>query len=190
MVSLYRDNRDDAVPYFFVVVQVAMTDPLGVVLLKQEYPEGRLLKKAMPGNRQDQFYFQIHNLQAARFLEEIEPFVLVKWEQVKIARSFLAHAARFQAAKAQGRGPSRKEYEKRANALKDKMHALKRETKGVNSVNLLLRHELRKYRAKPEDVLSDVEFGRTALEGVETRLTERNKARSAPEKDIVQIPSS
>jgi hypothetical protein len=116
----------------------------------------------------------------------------VKHEQAKVALSFLAHKRRDHAQgwqKGQPRGTKLPECErcKRAAAT---VLALRAEVKDVNSVNALLTHEMREYRAKPEEVAQDVEWMTSKMrelqEGLETRLSESNKAISASEKDIVQ----
>jgi FtsZ-binding cell division protein ZapB len=158
--------------------------------MAREYPEGLVYEKVTNGKRTWQVFFSQHK--AYRFLLEILPFLLVKHEQAKVALSFLAHKRRDHAQgwqKGQPRGTKLPECErcKRAAAT---VLALRAEVKDVNSVNALLTHEMREYRAKPEEVAQDVEWMTSKMrelqEGLETRLSESNKAISASEKDIVQ----
>lgn len=160
---------------------LGMQDPEAVLLLLRCYPEGTLsINKTATGATA--FTVVYSQWRAYTITKELLPFLVIKHRQAKVVLSFLSHVRRdrdeFDDHVCNGR------CERLANSLKE----LRIENKGVNSVNALLTHELRKYRAKREDVEADIESMLNLLEGVETRLrlSTANKTMSAPEKDIVQ----
>jgi hypothetical protein len=173
-----------------LVVVVGMNDPTAVAMMWREYPEGKLFaRKPQKGTWRPLYVFRLNYHKATRFLEEIEPFLLVKREQVKVARAFLAHRARDHRGK-NGVVGSTTSCNGRCGRLLAKLKELKRtDHQGVNSVNL---GELREYRAKPEDVAEDAAIIAAKLqslwEGVETSGEGAipNKPDSAPEREIVQ----
>ncbi len=172
-------------------VAISMTDPRPVGLLYREYPEGKFYSKSYKNRPETRPYyvFGLHGTHTERFLREIEPYVILKQDQIKLGRSFLAHQSRFYAAKRRD-GFSRyvrypEEYYTRTKSIAEKMKKAKLGITAVNSVKLLLKHELRQYRAEQEDVNNDVTFLLQALEGVETRHRETVEAISSAEKDIV-----
>lgn len=173
-------------------VAINMTDPRAVGLIWAEYPEGKLYSyeyKNRP-NTKPYYKFGIHGTKATTFLKEIEPYVILKHDQVKLGLSFLAHQSRYYSQKRKD-GFSRyvsypDEYYKRTLSIANKMKQAKQFI-GVNSVNLLAKHGLREYRATLDEVERDVVTIREHLESVETRLSESNKAISVPEKDIVHV---
>lgn len=187
-VGIYKIKTDKEGQYFryTVKIMVCMRDPLAVSLLWREYPEGRLYK-----DRNDMFVFHLWDNNCYRFLKEIQPFSIVKHEQVKIALSYLAHYRRNRAKRSSNKesnfAPNGNRYNRRCDKLVEMCKEAKdRANKGVNSVNALLGHELREYRAKRDDVEADVKAILQQLEGVETRLSESNKTTSAPEQELVQ----
>ena len=171
------------------VATIAMNDPQAVMLMAREYPEALVYQKTTNDKPTWQVLFSQHN--AYRFLLEILPFLLIKHSQAKVALSFIAHRRRDHVQgwqKGQPRGTKMPECLRCARAAKSLLD-IRAEVKGMNSVNALLDHEMREYRAKPEEVANDVAIMvaklRELQEGVETRLSESNKAISVPEQDIV-----
>lgn len=187
-----RETSSDGGKYktHVATVVIAMNDPQAVMLIAREYPEGLIYQASTGGKPAWRIYFSQHK--AYRFLLEILPFLLVKHEQVKVTLSFLAHKRRDHVQgwqKGQARGTKMIPCERCQRAAATLL-AIRAEGKGVNSVNALLTHEMREYRAKPEEVAADVTWMASRMrelqERVETRLSESNKAISAPEKEIVQ----
>lgn len=171
-------------------IVMQMNDPQAVLLVWREYPDChvRAVKNAS-GTIGYAIQFSQHK--AYTFLQELLPFVIVKHEQVQIALSFLSHRRR-----------DHQEHRLcgvdclRCAKYTASLLRIRAEIKQVNSVNALLQHELREYRAKPEDVEQDVAAMSakvtTILEGLETRLSRStgNKTISACEQDIVQHPAA
>lgn len=155
---------------------VNMDNPTAVALLKREFPEAVFSKRRRDVGH-DYYRVAFNHYKAYEFLKVIEPFVLVKRSQVKLGLAFLAHRRRERVKSRVHKNPC-----SRCESLTAKIKNLKQ----VKSVNL---HDLREYRAKPEEVEADKRLIRELLEGVETRLSESNKAVSACEKDIVQAAS-
>lgn len=182
-----------------VRVTIEMTEPIGVALLHKHY--GGYFKKidsnnfpskqGKYSNMKPRYHWQLYGLSCYDFLKEIEPFVLIKWEQVKVTLSWLSYYRQEQANRKNLIGgtagrPYSKEFWEKAERTDNILRKLKiPEINGVNSVDILSRHEMRQYRSKPEEVADDIKYLRELLEGVETRLSESNKAISSPEKDIV-----
>jgi hypothetical protein len=179
-----------------IAVIVGMTDPQAVGLIAKEYPEACVYLRPYVGTTNAPCYLvRINYHKAYNFLRDIEPFVIVKRDQVKVALAYLAHRRRDHFAGrtfgADGKpGCSGFDCAGRCERLIQRLTELKRvDYKGVNSVNL---GELREYRAKPEDVEADqkfiVDMISSLWEGVETRdrLLQAVEPISAPEKDIVQ----
>lgn len=164
-------------------VAVAMTEPAAIALLLNEFPTGKLSvrqKKTYP-NAKPQVVVTFNGLQSYDFLTAIKPYVIIKWEQVKLALSFQVHKRRtFD----QWHNPCA--YCARTAA---RLQALKiPDLNAVKTVELLRRHGLRQYRAKREDVEQDcASILKNFRERVETRLSPSmdNKAISAAEQDIV-----
>lgn len=177
-------------PLYQVKVMVRMTDPAPVFMLWREYPEGKLYfeDRTQKGWKPTYVWF-LFDFDALRFLKEIQPFVVGKSDQVKLALSFLAHKRRSTLRrKLQNRGkgcPYSQADIDRMHVLWEKIRDAKTNVpNAVNSVNALLDHGMREYRSKQEDVADDV---RVLLEGVQTRLSPTdNKTMSAAEKDIVE----
>lgn len=175
-------------------VVIGMTDPWGIFLIHREYPESNVYLRPNKENGWRPCYIiRFNNHKAYNFLRDIEPFSIVKRDQVKVALAYLAHRRRehYFGRVFNGKGCVGVDCGGRCDRLLTLLSNLKRVTyKGVNSVNL---GELREYRAKPEDVEADKEFLLTCLhslwEGVETsgEASTANKPVSAPEKDIVQV---
>ena len=164
-----------------------MIDPQAVLLLWRMYPEAVVMYTNRNENRHPFWEIRLNQYHAYEFIKETLPFLLVKHEQALIYLSFISHR-RAEHYKQHGmRGTSRCQ---RCEHLAKSLKAVRSRAKGVNSVNALLDHEMREYRAEPEEVAMDVAIMaakmREILEGVETRLSESNKTMSAPEKDIVQ----
>lgn len=164
---------------------IAMDDPTAIMLFWREYPECALRRMHRVGGR-DYFVFALNHYKADRFLEDITPYCLVKWPQVKVARSFLAHRRRDHQGRRIGECQECRRFCEKLKALKTP------DPQGVNSVNTLDLHGLREYRAERE-VLDDDLRAVTAKwaelrEGVETkhRASKPVEATSSPEKDIVQ----
>ncbi len=162
-----------------------MTEPIAVLLIKSEFPKARVRMRLRVGT-QPQYVVYFNGLQAYDFLKAIKPFVLVKWEQVKVGLTFLVHKRRTK--------NSKKHYPCLfCSWAFDRIAALKvPDCNGVKTVKLVRLNGLRQYRAKPEEVEQDclsIEVSLKELrERVETRLSTStcNKAISAPEQEIVQ----
>lgn len=157
---------------------VAMQDPHAVALFKLLYPGGTFTK------RNGEYRIVYSNLTALHdLIQDFIPYLLIKHEQAKVTLSYVVHRRRDHQTKANSFRCARCEH------FVDTVHALKaKEIKGVNSVNALLTHGLREYRAKREDVEQVVTDLLSLLEGVETRdrLLQAVEPMSAPEQDIVQ----
>lgn len=171
-----RDGKD-----FTLKVAIAMTEPAAILLLMNEFPEAKLsYRPRKVGNHQIVATF--NGLTGYEFLLAIEPFAIVKWEQVKLALAFLAHKRRTFGSKKHH--PCEYCESTAAQLVKLKSPDLN----AVKTVELLRRHGLRQYRAKPEDVEQDcTSILKNFRERVETRLSPSmdNKAISAAEQDIV-----
>lgn len=166
-VFISRKAGDGGRYYLHLDVTNSFVYPLGLLL--KEFPGGGLYC-----NKDGTWKAHYTNYQAQSVMEAMLPYSIIKYEQLKVGISFLNHRRRdHQHTKTND--CIRCEYLRRT--IKDL-----KENNGVNSVN-----PMREYRAKPEEVAADSEFLRELLEGVETRLSESNKAKSAPEQDIVQL---
>lgn len=165
---------------------VQMNDPQALLLLAKEYPEV-YTRAARNASGTTAISLQFSQHKAYNFLLELLPFLLVKHSQAKVALSFLAHRRRDHQTRRTGEGNCMRCH-RYMQSLKD----IRAEDNKVNSVNALLEHEMREYRAKPEDVADDVAVMtaqvKELLEGLETRLraAQPNKTISALEQDIVQ----
>lgn len=175
-------------------VTVQMTDPQAVMLLWRAYPEASLHMTHTRDQRTGLYVIALSGHHAWTFLNDIIPFLVIKQRQARVMRAFLAHRRRSHWRR-MGKGADwRKGHDCRgrcqhfAQALLD----LRAAAKGVNTVNALLAHGLREYRAKREDVVRDVAAiaARIAelLERVETRdrAPQPVEPTSAPEQEIVQ----
>lgn len=192
-IGLYQMNKGQ----WSLRVKVQMTDIQAVALLMREYPEGLFYKKQYSGDRahhRPYYEWLVTGSKAERFLKDIKPYSIVKHGQIKLALSFLALRGREMAARARNKIPASTpysdDYHRRAESLAAKLKQAKiPDANAVNSVNLLLDHEMREYRAKREDVEQDVAYILSLLEGVETsgESSTDNKPSSAAEKDIVQV---
>jgi len=171
-----RDGKD-----FALKVAIAMTESAAILLLMNEFPEAKLsYRPRKVGNHQIVATF--NGLTAWNFLNAIEPYVIVKWEQVKLALAFLAHKRRTFGSKKHH--PCEYCAQTAARLIELKSPDLN----AVKTVELLRRHGLRQYRAKPEEVEQDCEsILKNFQERVETKLrtSTSNKAISAAEQDIV-----
>ena len=164
-------------------VSVQMDNPEAIMLLWREYPEATLRKCNREVGR-PYYVFALNHYKAYRFLQDIEPFLILKRAQARITLAFLAHRRRNHS---RTKGFDCKG---RCERFHLKCKAMKRpDPQGVNSVNALLDHGLREYRAKRAEVEEDVRILVSKLEGVETMLMSPTdyKAMSAPEKEIVQF---
>lgn len=188
-----RQTKDS----FVLQVIVAMTDPEAIMLLWREYPEAyvRWYKRNEAKGHSPSYWVQFSQHKAYKFLQEVLPFTIVKHEQVKLALAFLAHRKRDHVNDGWMKGLPRgtkKQVCERCLRYKERMLAIRAEDKGVNSVKALVEHEMRQYRAKPEEVTNDVAVMsakvQELLEGVETRDREEPPVEpiSAPEQEIVQ----
>ena len=158
---------------------IAMQDPQAVGLFKRLYPEGTFT------HRGPEYRIVYNQFKAYEILKDLIPFLIIKQQQAKVALSYIVHRRRDHQKKAAN---GAYKCERCLNAVETTARLKRRESKGVNSVNAMLSHELREYRAKPEEVEQDVEYILALLEGVETKLMSSTdyKAVSAPEQDIVQ----
>jgi len=186
-IGIYHRTINRTNPVWKLRVGIAMCDPLALALLKREYPEALFwLKQSKNPNHNDVYIFELNDFQAEQFLKDIKPFVLIKWQQVKVGLSFLAHKRKATFSYRNLRNekgqllPFPEDFHKRCEKLAETMKALK--TIRVNSVNT---HEMREYRAKPEDVVADEQYIKQLLESVETKDSESIEPISALEPDIV-----
>lgn len=156
---------------------VNMQDPEAMLLMKQCYPEGTFA--CYQKTAKAAFYLTYSNNRAYHITRELLPFLVIKHQQAKIVLSYLVHKRR---------KPGTHGDCATCRRFADKLHAQRDSAKGVNSVNALLSHGLREYRAKREDVEQDVKTMLCLLEGVETRdrLPQAVEPMSAPEQEIVQ----
>ena len=163
---------------------IAMQDPQAVAFFKLLYPDGTFTYR----NREYRIVY--NQFRAYEVTKELIPFIIIKHEQAKVMQSFIVHRRRdHQQKAANGHGADCERCQKAARTISDlKAKAIK----GKNSVNALLSHELREYRAERAAVEQDVTDMLTLLEGVETRLMSSTdyKAASLPEQDIVQAASA
>jgi len=172
-------------------ISVGMDDPQAVMLLWREYPEALVTYRPhKPSDPNSKFEWRIafNHYKGYQFLEDVLPFLVVKYEQAKVLRSFLAHRRRDHSLATRFQRPGGRC--ERCEKLRLSLLAIRARTKGMNSVNALLEHEMREYRAKPEEVAEDVSVitakMRELQDGVETRVSESNKPISVPEQEIVQ----
>jgi hypothetical protein len=149
-------------------IALSMDDAQAVMLLAREFPDHCLAyRMRKPGK--PYYSLSFNHYKALPVLDALIPFLVVKQRQAKLLRSFLIHRRRhhsptkgFDCGGACGR-------------FGEKLKGIRAEAKGVNSVNALLVHELREYRAEPEEVEADVAFMLASMarvgvpqEGVET----------------------
>jgi len=184
-VGIYSNSNER--PSTRAVVTVKMTDGSSVALMQKEYPEGvfKYVPKSNPKHNPT-MDFILYDYAAYRFLKEIKPFVLVKWEQVKVALSYLVHKRR-------EHGYERK-HPLPCPTCQHFVVLIKElkivEDKGKKTVNLWAKHGLREYRGEPQQVIQDIKdvlkYYELAEEAVETRVRETNKPISLPEQEIVQ----
>lgn len=164
-------------------VGIHQIEPLSIGLLWTEYSEATFKWTA-----DKRFQFNLYGDNARRFLEDLKPYLILKSDQVKLALAFLNYKSRLQAERRRTGNRPNAPYTVREHSrfqwFSDRLKDAKRSI-GVNSVNTWP-DKSREYRSKRDEAESDVKQIREHLEGVETRLSESNKARSAPEKDIVQ----
>lgn len=198
VVGLYWMNNGRGGGSWSLRVAVNMIDPRSIGLLHREYPEAKFYCKEYDKHKnptyKPYYVWSLHGRNAERFLSEVKPYVILKQDQVKLALTFLAHQGR-EAARARRDGNTGRYFRyseawhKRTQQLAEKLKQAKLIPSGVNSVNSLLRHELREYRSEPEDVEQDVKHILSLLESVETSVeaSTANKTNSAPEKEIVQL---
>lgn len=173
-------------------VTIQMDDPEAIALILREYPEARIYKRSRVKGR-PYYALNMSHYKAERFIRDIEPFLFIKRDQARLLLSFLAHRRRDHQKTYLGKyGTVTPDCNGRCERFLQAIKAMKiPDPKGVNSVNALLDHELREYRAKREDVEEDVRFllpiFQSLDEGVETSAegSTPNKAISAPEKEIV-----
>lgn len=167
-------------------VKIQMTEPLPLGLLWREYPEAVFTADSMPLKGLSRPFSVVFNgNKAYAFLQDTIPFLFVKWEQAKVALSYLVHKRRVDIKHTL---PCVE-----CNRYAMLLRTLKQpEINGVKTVEPLLRHEMREYRANQEDVEDDVRIIRdkltSLLAGVETRDRNANSVEpiSSPEQDIVQ----
>lgn len=163
---------------------VAMQDPQAVAYLKLLYPDGAFSKRG------PEYRAVYASNRAYEITQDLLPFLIVKREQAQVMLSFMVHRRRdHQHKAANGQGLACERCKRYMTIISDIKH---RDPKGVNSVNALLKHGMREYRAKRADVEQDVTNILSLLEGVETRdrLPQAVEPTSAPEQEIVQAASA
>lgn len=192
-VGIYHNSPNPKRPKhgesFRLMTTVKMTEGVGVGLMKKEYPEAvfKYVPKKNPKHHAT-MEFILYGNNSYRFLKEIKPFVLVKWEQVRVALSYLVHFRRDHGQGGLAAYPC-KRCERFAKLITDLKVP---EDKGKKTVNLLIEHQMREYRGEPQQVVQDVKdiliYYKDAEEAVETRLSQTtdNKTISLPEQEIVQ----
>lgn len=156
---------------------INMTDPEAVMIMKRLYPEGTF--SVLPRQGKNTYWVTYSNNRVYDPVKDLIPFLIIKQRQAKIVLSYTVHKRRAPGT----HGLDCRDCRYFATALR----AVRAEIKEVNSVNALLSHGLREYRAKQEDVEADVMYMRGLLEGVETRVMPSTgyKPMSASEQDIV-----
>lgn len=175
---------------------IQMDDPQALLLLWREYgdEEVKFYVRRHIGTGKIFYRVEFRHYRAYRFLKEILPFTVIKHEQVKVGLSFIVHRRKEHQDKHVSNCPKCQHYD---HLLKE----IRARDKRVNTVNALLEHEMREYRAKREDVELDVALMTSQLEklleGVETRdrTSQSVEPTSALEQEIVQsmegcLPSS
>ena len=158
---------------------VGMDDPQAVLLFKLLYPDGTFSKAG------SQYRIVYSQFKTYDILQDLLPYLVIKRDQAKVTLSYIVHRRRDHQKKAAN---GKAACERCQKAVETTARLKVRDAKGVNSVNALLEHELREYRAKREDVEQDVNNMLSLLEGVETRdrLLQAVEPTSAPEQEIVQ----
>lgn len=149
-------------------VVLQMDDPQAILLLAREFPDHNL-QYANRAAGKPYYRVSYNHYKALPLLDALIPFLVVKQRQAKLLRSFLIHRRRHHApTKGFDCGGA-------CQRFSDKLKGIRAEAKGVNSVNALLEHELREYRAKPGEVEADVAYMRKRMadvgvpqDGVET----------------------
>src|SRR5262245_2447877 len=131
-------------------VRVNMDDPEAIALLYREYPEGRIYKRSRNGRGRDYYSWVVTHFKAERFLKDIEPFRVIKRDQAKTMLAFLAHRRRDHRPIYHGKyGRKSADCGGRCDRFEERCRLQKQpDRNGVNSVNALLEHGLREYRAK------------------------------------------
>lgn len=157
-------------------LSVNMQDPEAVLMLKRLYPDGTFAKYTKAGK--EVYYITYSNNRVYDITLDLLPYLIVKHQQAKIVLSYLVHKRR---------DPGRHGNCNTCESFANKLVTQRNSAKGVNSVNALLDHEMREYRAKREDVEQDVTYMLGLLEGVETkdRVPQPVEPTSAPEQEIV-----
>lgn len=167
-VGKVSKNGDRWNPTYVASVSVTMCDPRAVGLLFREYPEGYFAETGVTSTGRPKWEFRLTQNAAYQFLVDIKPYLIIKHEQSKVALSFLVYTRKMRATPGWNASEKPMSYWHRLEDLYQKCRALNGATKGVNSVNLLLDHEMRQYRSKRDDVEQDVRTILGRLEGVET----------------------
>jgi hypothetical protein len=170
-------------------VTVSMNDPEAILMLSRCYPKAVLACRRPKSGPSLAPYFQVSfGLSAGYvFIKDILPFLLVKHDQAKVWLSFAAHRRRDH----YGHGKAPANCHGRCQRFADKIKALRSEAKGVKTVNALVDHDLREYRAKREEAEQDRNWIlaqlRTLLDRVETRdrAAAPVEPMSAPEQELV-----
>jgi len=163
-------------------VTVQMQNPEAVLLLAGHYPKGKV------SYRNDMWTVVYSHNNAYELLDEIKEYLIVKHAQAKVVLSFLVHR--------------RREHIKpvsncdRCEYYSIILKKVREENKRVKTVDALISHEMRQYRAKPEEVKNDIHqmnvIMRNLSEGVETkdRQSLAVEPMSALEQEIVHGVSS
>lgn len=160
-------------------VTVQMQNPEAVMLLQGHYPNGKV---SFANGAWTVTYS--HN-KAYELLEEIKEYLIVKHAQAKVVLSFLVHRRRDHVKPV----PNCERCVRYVEVLKK----VREENKRVKTVDALISHEMRQYRAKPEEVKNDVHqmnlIMRNLSEGVETkdRQSLAVEPMSALEQEIVPV---
>lgn len=157
-------------------VSIQMDNPVPIGLIHREFPES-VFSTGLSKSGNNYWRVTFNGLKSYDFLKTMKPYCFAKHDQVSLALSFIVSQRKLGA-----KTIAKEDHLKYAEKVSSKLMLCKRENNAVNSVNALLDHEMREYRAKREDVAHDHAF---LLEGVETRLSHHKTIRpSAPQNKI------
>ncbi len=193
--SRYKtSNKEEHRDYWYYrpVISIGMTDALNLAIIKNYFKNRIKIKtsfwfvKKWTSQRRDYYRWEITTqTEAYEFLKLIQPFLINKYEQAKILTSFLVFMRKW---KARNKIMMDIGFQRQAKYFHQKIISKhKEQLKGVNSVELLNRLDLRQYLSKREDVEIIRKNVKNLFERVETKLSgsTHNKIISAPVKDIV-----
>lgn len=157
-------------------VGIQMDNPVPIGLIHREFPEC-VFSTGLSKNEKQYWRVVFNGLNGYKFLKLIKPYCFAKHDQISLTLSFIISQRKWKAGVI-----TRDQHHDYAEKVCAKVKLLKQENNAVNSVNALLDHEMREYRAKREEVEQDHAF---LLEGVETRLSHHKTIRpSAPQNKI------